>query len=506
MSREAIRPRGRPAPPYTPPPAFVPLQQPQRQGRPPPPPPPPAPRTPGRAVPGPDGRARSPGVVLVFLEAVIDAAVIIIALILVQAAMGGVAGIMAGLMDAHITDMITDLPDFGGAGGIAPGAGKGPAAAGESASAVYGVYEQLRWGAVAAMLVVLVACAVMRFVMDREWSPFAFGRGGGGGGGEDRGPGSAASWSRGMGTAVMVLVVLAVFPPVWDALAAAAEAGSQLILNPVYSLDPGSPCPAGWSGEDILRHYNDSPFARDGHAGGPGGRGANLGWQDLDKAETACMPNFRMHYIIQQVSAGQSYEVDYANPVEWLVHQVSLAVTGTITHVFMGMVKSLVVISVSFMSVMVAVLADMLTAMVIAALPLLLVIRMVPMFRKPADTLLTCLPALYLVPVLSSIIVFVGAGFVASTGSMVEPGQTVAGLDMGSIYVWISSLGVLFLAVALPVVLVPMLGSVVLQSTQVVSSAVMAGAFVAGTAASRAMGGRGGPGPGPGGGSPQKGP
>ena len=155
------------------------------------------------------------------------------------------------------------------------------------------------------------------------------------------------------------------------------------------------------------------------------------------------------------------------------------------TNVFLGLVKALVAIQVLIMALLIGILADMLVAMIASALPLFLMLSLLPKVDQVANQMLEGLPALLLMPVLSSVIIVVGAGAIAEAGTGGAVGAGGAE-GFGTMYTWITAVGVVFFAITLPLLLVPMLRSVSTMATQVVSSAVSTGAMVTGMAATSA--------------------
>lgn len=113
-----------------------------------------------------------------------------------------------------------------------------------------------------------------------------------------------------------------------------------------------------------------------------------------------------------------------------------------------------------------------LTAAIIVGLPMILAIKLVPWFRKPADRLLETLYGLVVATVISSIVVVAGAAYLdtLSKDGVVENFQA-----------FVAAAAVIILAVFLPVMLSPMLGSVVSSITGMVTSSLMAGAVAGGS-------------------------
>ena len=76
--------------------------------------------------------------------------------------------------------------------------------------------------------------------------------------------------------------------------------------------------------------------------------------------------------------------------------------------------------------------------------------------------------------------IVVGAGFIAQSGDCLGQSCPRAG---GILYAWISSLGVVFFAVTLPVLLVPLLGQVTQVASRAVTGAIQSAGTVAGAGA-----------------------
>lgn len=370
------------------------------------------------------------------LPDLIDTAIIIVSIILVQGAIIFVSGMMADFMDRHLLEIILHLPHFEYS--IVNGA--------EQGNHIWDIYMQLRWVAIGGFTLIIVVGAVFRFIAQTDIY------------------GDSNFWSRKIKTSIALIIFLMIFPFLWDGATNAIEIGSQLALSPLYSFDPDNPC-GNLPPNVIVDTYNNSPYGKDGYAWG-------FLIYDTDKAEVVCDPNFKMHYLIKQVRWDTGYKMpEIPDPLEWLTRQITLVVSGIITTVFFNFVRALVTISLTMTSTMIAIMANMLTAMIIGGIPLFLLISQIPRFDAVATKFLSALPALALIPLMSAVVISVGAGFVASVGSMDFDGE-IAGLDARLVITWIASVGVLMFAVALPVTLVPLLGNVTMQATQTVNSAV----------------------------------
>ncbi len=377
-------------------------------------------------------RLRIPG----FLTELVDGAVVIVSVILVNVALALVAGIMAGVMEVNLAGEMTDLPRFDYVTALGTG------------NEIFGLYEQLRWAAYMVFTIGIILAIAFHFAFRQDFLR------------------QKAAYM------LFSIMLLAAFPFIWDAGAQLMEDGSKAVLNGLYTGDPDAPCPASWTDADVIDAYNGSPYRKGGEVWGP--------FPDLDRAMDVCRPEFRVNYVIWQMAGSQQVDIETDDPVEWLMRLLSGGITQLWSDLFLGAVKSIVTIQVGLMSVMIAVITDMLTGMIIGALPLLLILRLFPGFDAVADKLLTALPALFMIPLLTSIITVVGAATAAS--AITSPVAVASGgTDVGAamMYVWISSMGTLFMSVALPLVMVPFIGRIVNQSTTIVAGAVMSSAFIA---------------------------
>ena len=112
-------------------------------------------------------------------------------------------------------------------------------------------------------------------------------------------------------------------------------------------------------------------------------------------------------------------------------------------NMFMGLTKALVALQVLILSLMIGIMADMLVAMIAAGLPVFLMLSLIPKAEDVANKMLQALPALLLLPLMSAIIVVVGASAVVEAGGTGNHAQD-------HIYTWITSIGWSFLQLQSP--------------------------------------------------------
>lgn len=243
------------------------------------------------------------------------------------------------------------------------------------------------------------------------------------------------------------------------------------MLNPAYTFNPEIPCPAEWSDEDIIQKYNESPYRR-GDAG------------QISDAVIFCEPQFKIRYVFDQMM-GYTELQDTKNayltpddPFSALTMDIQNFSESVLVNTFLGLTKALVTINILLMAFVIGILADLLVGMIIAAFPLILMLTLIPKVDAVANRFLDALPILFLLPLLSAVVISVGAGFIAQIGTGPCVGDACDGSGVMTLYAWISSLGVVFFAVALPVMFVPLLG----QVTQVASRAITGAVHTAGVA------------------------
>ena len=344
--------------------------------------------------------------------------------------------------------------------------------------------------------------------------------------------------NRMISKSLLFLLIIMVFPPMWDESTKAITNVSYWILNPIYTFDENNPCPEGWTNQKIISEYGNSHYVTNiekrlnGFVDAPGGGLVFKGNPQTDinnEHKSVCGPQFKVTYVFDQMlrvtEAGPPTEQDNEacrneliergiinstdigkitihkatglveeikneltsncdgeTNADWLgniSNSIQVANEDLFVNLFLGLTKALVAIQVLIISLMIGIMTDMLAAMVSAALPIFLMLSLLPKVDKVTNQMLEALPALLLLPIMSAIIIVVGASVVLTSGG--EGGMT------GTITTWITSIGVVFFAITLPVLMIPMLGSMTSQATMVVSSAVQTAGMVTGMAATSAV-------------------
>ena len=425
-------------------------------------------------------RRRRPAVVfpIDIITTLIDAVFVIGAYIAVQVAFSAVAYVLGGMVIESYVVQLLDVPGF--AYHVANGQ--------EHGNATWDVYEQLRWVSYIGLGAVVVAAAVARFLDSGGMLP-----------GEDGNGGAGMGRSRSdkmLLRCAAIAVFLAAFPLLWDAAASAMEAGATFVLNPYYSQDEDWPCarvlyehPETWH-----RLYHDSPYI-EAHAK-PDPNDDNALPPDMllpdgsfplekspkaDRYEALCDPNLKLAYVWDKITGVPEYDLPEGLDVFETIGMVaSGSATGVFMFVFFGTLRALIVMQAALISMLSLVMADLFTSMIIAAMPFLLVLGLVPQAKPTTDKLLLSLPGLYMVPLVAAVVIAVGAGAVADAGESQMSTETIGPVSGAVIYMWFVALAVVFMAAGVPLMLVPLITSVMTQAQGVVSNAASTAAMVTG--------------------------
>jgi len=166
------------------------------------------------------------------------------------------------------------------------------------------------------------------------------------------------------------------------------------------------------------------------------------------------------------------------DPAEWtnaFVDPGAFA-QGIMKDVFLALFKGFAVMFMTAMAFIISTIRIMLTMVFAMSIPLILVLGLIPLFRKLKDLVVNNLVGLSLAPIFSALILTTGMAYLDSTAL---PGMQD----------WFASLAVGFLAVFAPVILAPILGTLTTQVGQMMSTAIMGAAIIGGTAGQGALSG-----------------
>ena len=430
-------------------------------------------------------RRRLPAIVPVFMIAGL--------MVFIMALIGVVIG-FSGLLDAVYMDLSMTLPKFDY---IITETG------GEDGNETFKVYQQMRYIGLGAMAVALMYAGVAR-VLETESLPLI----------------QAGTSNKIIANSLFFVVIFLVFPPIWDASAYVIDDVALWVLNPLYSFDNERPCPVEWYDDldRMVEEYNSSPFRKGDLAGDiidnsdPDRTGRpTFGLQSetsrnefsTERADAVCEPVFKVHYIFSQVIGSTDLTIVENDLIpesgDWMQDlglNIQKAADEAFTNVFLSLTKSLITINVLITAFVIGVMVDVFLGMMIAALPFLMFLTLLPKIDRVVEPFISAIPALFILPLMSATIIVVGAGFVASIGVDCVTPESCAAIEEHNInvsdtltYAWIASLAVVFLAITLPVMLVPILSSAVNMASRQITSGMQTGMMVTGMMASGAASG-----------------
>ena len=407
-----------------------------------------------------------------------------------MAIMGAVIG-YGGVLNAVYMDLTMTLPKFDY--GISEETGW------EKGNETFNAYVQMRYIGFGVMGAAIIYSGLAR-VFESESLPLV----------------QRGTSNKIIANSLLFTIIFLTFPPLWDAGAEAMEYTALWVLNPLYSFDKVNPCPADWydDPQKIVDLYNTSPYRKGVvisnvmDPNDPNRRFDSTQNGTVVSGESVCQPDFKVKYIFSQVVGTTTtgltdieltkieLQGEGGDFMENVAQQVEDQGHDAFTNTFLRLTKSLVTLNLMLSVFIIGVMVDVFIGMLIASLPVMMFLSLLPRMDKVVGQFIDAVPALFLLPLLSAVIFVVGAGFVADIGKdcvelvdcealMHEEGSQANTVT----YAWIASLAVVFLAITLPVMLVALLGRAVQMATQQVTSGMQTAAMVTGMAASGAAGG-----------------
>ncbi|MEM2785915.1 MAG: hypothetical protein QW652_04540, partial [Candidatus Nitrosotenuis sp.] len=212
------------------------------------------------------------------------------------------------------------------------------------------------------------------------------------------------------------------FPPLWDVLAASVEQFSIWILN------PEEPQYAAKNVEILLKKI------------------ASIECADPNDAKGECQ------FTLDSLVAGLT------DPFGALknIFQTS----------FLGVIKALAFLSFMFMAFLIGTIRQVLTAIIIIGLPVLLILSLLPFFKRIVNKFIDAMLGLLIAPIFSALVIVAGTAYL---GTLISPDPVIE---------WFAALAIMILATLIPAMLVPMMGPILGTMQGVISSAMIGGAAI----------------------------
>lgn len=231
----------------------------------------------------------------------------------------------------------------------------------------------------------------------------------------------------------LYFVLLFGFPPLWDLYSYAVEAGSRQILGPPAN---------GTAPAPVARVFG------------------TINGMGISQGKVPNVDNSVLDNLIQLFNGSPMVS----------------GFTDQGKAFILGLVGGLIALGASFLTYLFSAIRQVLTAVLIAGLPVILLLSLVPWFHGISRRLLDTLFGLSIVPVFSSLVMVTGAAYLASISSHPVEEQ------------WFAAVAVLTLATFVPTILVPLLGSMFSSVTSMVTSGIGYGGMMATLAARTGQG------------------
>ena len=261
-----------------------------------------------------------------------------------------------------------------------------------------------------------------------------------------------------------MIILVAIFVPVWDLAAISIEEYSIIMLNPMYSHETADKCRedpdkvmilVAAQNQEIYENLEQTTF----------------GWND----QSICSPHLRIAYVYQKAFSGATVDLD-EDVIGFDRVLTDFANIGQIiaTTIFMGMTKTMLLFSVTLMGLIVMTIRELLLAVIISLLPLFVLLAFVPKVGSIFGKLLETILPLLLVPVITAAVFLTGSGILLDMEAGFSTGER-SGNDRFTF--WIAAVSILLLATGIPVLMAPILSGLAGQASSLIGTAVLSGAM-----------------------------
>jgi len=214
----------------------------------------------------------------------------------------------------------------------------------------------------------------------------------------------------------LYFIILFGFPPIWDLYAGIIEIGSKEIMDPANT---------GQTPESVIKVFD------------------TINGMGISQGKVPQVNNSVLDGLVQLFN-GSDILSTFSDQGKALI---------------LGAIGSLLSLILSFMTYMFAAIRQVLTAVLVAGLPVTLILSLVPWFQGITKRLFDTLFGLSLVPIFSALVMVTGAAYLNSITTHPVEEQ------------WFASVAVLTLSTFIPTILVPMLGSLFSSITSMTTTA-----------------------------------
>ncbi len=277
--------------------------------------------------------------------------------------------------------------------------------------------------------------------------------------------------------AVIGVLILLIFPYIWDPISDTAEKSALSLMNPLYTFDEDNPCPAVTSTRDVLFYQHMTNVADHSKALG----------LDVDP-NSVCRPDLLPNYLFAKAlfGADQALEFTDESNIEWwdigtkIEAQLAVFSDSVMSVLFVGLTKTSMLFFLTSMAVFLADMRFLLVDVIAMSLPLLLVLRCIPFLGidKLSDTLTTVFIPLLFAPILAALIMLAGATDLVTQEERIititSPDEIVSIVPDRFLFS-LHAMATLTLVIMSPVMFVPMLGSVSSMMAKMTMTGIMSG-------------------------------
>lgn len=277
--------------------------------------------------------------------------------------------------------------------------------------------------------------------------------------------------------AVGGIIILMVFPYIWDPISDSAENSALSLMNPLYTFDEQNPCPAVSSPRDKLFLQHMTTIAE---------HSTPLGLDIV--AGSVCKPDLLPNYLFAKALFGADQALEFTDDsgIEWwdigtkINAQLAVFSDSVMSVLFIGMTKTSMLFFLTSMAVFLADMRYLLVDVIAMSLPLLLVLRCIPFLgiSKMSDTLTTIFIPLLFAPILAALILLAGATDLVNQEErviIIDSPDEILSIVPDRFLFSLHAMATLTLVIMSPVMFVPMLGSVSSMLSKMTMTGIMSG-------------------------------
>jgi hypothetical protein len=334
----------------------------------------------------------------------LDSLIMIVSAIVIISILIGISKVFMTTLENSYVSLTTTMPKFDPTGNYDITV-QNSTSIQDTTTSLLSVYNMLRSGTIWAIGAILIIAGILFMLEQIEIVPA-----------------STAFGIISKGT--LYFLILFGFPPLWDLYATGIEYGSRAIIDPART---------GQTPQSIIKVFD------------------TINGMGISQGQVPQVNNSVMNNLIQLFNG--------ANIVSTFSDQGKAFI--------LGLIGGMIALVASFLTYMFSAIRQVLTAVLVAGLPVILILSLVPWFQGITRRLFDTLFGLSIVPIFSSLVMVTGAAYLGSIATHPVEEQ------------WFASVAVLTLATFVPTILVPLLGSLFSSMTNIVSSGVGFGGMMA---------------------------